>query len=91
MDLRKECATYHPKIKSETWPNIPLFGELLVGAATGNAFCGVAGAPGSVWAQPFCDWGVEIFSAFRRNADVDGARRIGVPTAGPLSSGAACG
>lgn len=79
-------ASYHPKIKSDTWPSTPLFGVLAEGVVVAVVGAGNAGAltPGMLGPQPRC--GVAGFSATpaRLNADVAGASLIGVPGVGVL-------
>lgn len=64
---------YHPKIKSETCPSIPLFGDC----------CGTPGCRGTGPASPglgIC--GIGEFVPGLLNAEDDGANLMGVPTVG---------
>lgn len=69
---KKQTYDYHPKIRSETCPSIPLLGDCWSAPAAGcdgvgwMAATGVTGTP----------------APGRRNAEADGASLIGVPTVG---------
>jgi hypothetical protein len=84
MQRAGTTRSYHPKIKSDTWPSTLFFGEVvagLVAVATGNAG---ALTPGMLGPHPRCGCGADGFSATpaRLNAEVAGASLMGVPGVG---------
>ena len=68
----QRSSDYHPKTKSENCPSIPFDGVPGVPTAAGNTAGCSPGVLGPV---------LGVCPGFR-NADADGASRIGVPTVG---------